>query len=447
MRRARQLAMVAAAASALGVVVSALVPLNALPPEPVEARPPPSTPYSLIEFGADPTGRDDSSAAFDRILAQAKGSRHIHIVIPAGAYRLQRRALMVVAGNHANYGIRISGAGQDVTELLVDNPDGGLGFRGNGLNRLSCTISDLSLVAVRDGAGVALAFDIANPGDHHARQFTAERVLIRGERFDRGSFSSGIEVRNAWYPALRDVKVTAPYGPLAPAPSPLAHAILLEDCYSPLLNECYVWGGRCGLVHRAAAKRPEDGIVRDSYFVGCEEGIVIDLVADPASWPEPGFHISDCHVNYRDRGIVLKGVRQATIDTSLFYCHDRTGTKWWKQEPATVAGGDARIPRPFEPRDIDLVHASDVIISHNIFTEPANPRRVAIVIGKNAGHVVMSSNQFNLGGVAIRNESKEPSYASGNVFGGKPSWAARLVRYEDPEGSLECIEYVPRPRP
>lgn len=403
--------------------------------------------HNLVENGADPTGRRDSTPAFERIAARAAGARHVHIVIPAGAYRLQRRVLLSATGNRANYGLRISGAGEDVTELLVDNPDGGLSFRGVGLNRLSCTISDLSLVAMREDAGVALAFETANPGDHHARQFTAERVLIRGERFDRGNFSSGVEVRNAWYPAIRDVKVTSPYGPQAASPSPLECGILLEDCYSPLLNACYVWGGRRGLVHSARHKRPEDGIVRDSYFVGCEEGIVVDLVADAAHWPEPGFHISDCHVNYRDRGIVFKGVRQATIDTSLFYCHDRTGTRWWKQEQPSVAGGDATTPRPYEPRDIDLVHASDIVISHNIFTEPANPRRVAIAIGRNSGHVLMSANQFNLGGVAIRNESKEPSHASGNVFGGKPDWAARLVRYEDPAGSLQSIDFSPRPRP
>jgi hypothetical protein len=401
----------------------------------------PQTTFNLVDHGADPTGQRDSSPAFERIVAAANGLRHVHVVIPAGAYRLARKVVVSATGNQANYGIRISGAGADVTELLVDNPDGGLAFRGVGLNRLSCTISDLSLVAVRENAGVALAFDTANPGDHHARQFAAERILIRGERFDRGCFSSGVEVRNAWYPSLDDVKVTGLYGPAAADPGSLAHGILLEDCYSPLVDSCYVWNARRGLVHRARARHPEDGIVRASYFVGCEEGIVLDLIPDPAKWPEPGFHISDCHVNYRDRGVVMRGVRQATIATTLFYCHDRTGTKWWKNEQPAVTGGDATTPRPYEPRDIDLEHASDVIISHNHFTEPANPRRVAIGIGSDSGHIVMSGNQFNLGGTAIRNESQEPSHSTGNVFGGRPDWSAELRRYDDQPGTLETRDF------
>ena len=401
----------------------------------------PQTTFNPVDHGADPTGQRDSSPAFESVVAAAKGLRHVHVVIPAGAYRLSRRVVLSATGNDANYGIRISGAGADVTELLVDNPDGGLAFRGVGLNRLSCTISDLSLVAVRENAGVALAFDTANPGDHHARQFKAEGILIRGERFDRGSFSAGVEVRNAWYPSLDDVKVTGPYGPAAADAAPLACGILFEDCYSPLVDSCYVWNARRGLVHRGRQKRPEDGIVRSSYFVGCEEGVVVELVSDPAQWPEPGFHISDCHVNYRDRGVVLQGVRQATIATTLFYCHDRTGTRWWNNQRPLVTGGDAVTPRPYEPRDIDLVHASDIIVSHNQFTEPANPRRVAVRIGRGSGHIVMSANQFNLGGVAIRNESQEPSYSTGNVFGGRPDWAAGLVRYDDQPGTLKSTDF------
>lgn len=403
--------------------------------------------FNLIDYGADATGERDSSPAFDRIMAHVGAVRHVHITIPAGAYRLDRRVILAASGNDTNYGIRVSGAGEDVTELRVTNTEGGLAFRGVGMNRLTCTIADLSLVAVRETAGVALAFDTANPGDHHSRQFTLENILIRGERFDRGSFSAGVEVRNAWYPSLDNVKVTGLQVLPAATPDPLACGILLEDCYSPMLTGCYVWGGVHGLIHRSRLKRPEDGIVRDSYFVGCVEGILIDLVSNAKQWAEPGFHISDCHVNYRDRGVVVRGVRQATISSALFYCSDRTGTQWYRKGRHTINGGDGKTPRPYETRDIDLEHASDIVISHNIFTEPATPNRVAIRIGKASGSIMVSANQFNMSGTAIKNESAEPSYASNNVFGGRPNWAARLTPYIDPAGALQTMDFKPLPRP
>jgi len=337
--------------------------------------------------------------------------------------------------------VRVQGAGEDVTELRVDNPDGGIEFRGVHINRLSFTISDLSLVAAREQAGVALAFDTANPGDHHGRQFNAENLLIRGDRFDRGSFSAGIEVRNAWYPRLDNVKVTTVYGPRSAEPDPMRCAILLEDCYSPMLRGCYAWGAVTGLRHCAKNIQPEDGIVRDSYFVGNVEGIVVDVVKQTEQWPEPGFHISDCHVAYRDRGIVFKGVRQATITHTLFYCSDRTGTRWFSGGSKEIAGGDQKTRRPYEPRDIDLEHASDIVITANIFTEPANPNRVGIRIGPASGHTLISGNQFNMSGIAIKNESAEPSYSSGNIFKGKPGWADQLVPCHDRPGTMRRTDF------
>lgn len=402
---------------------------------------------SLLDFGADDTGQEDSSPAFARLMQAVGGRRQVHIIIPAGIYRLAKRVLLETAGNAENYGMRVQGAGEDVTELRVDNPEGGIEFRGVHINRLSFTISDLSLVAVREQAGVALAFDTANPGDHHARQFNAENLLIRGDRFDRGSFSGGIEVRNAWYPRLDNVKITSAYGPRAAEPDPMRCAILLEDCYSPLLRGCYVWGALTGLRHRAKNIQPEDGIVRDSYFVGNVEGIVVDLVEQTEQWPEPGFHISDCHVAYRDRGIVLKGVRQASINHALFYCGDRTGTRWFSGGSKAIAGGDEKTRRPYEPRDIDLEHATDIVINANIFTEPANPNRVGIRIGPASGHILISGNQFNMGGIAIKNESAEPSYSSGNIFSGKPSWAGQLVPCQDKPGTMRRTDFDRSLRP
>ncbi|MDI9582891.1 MAG: glycosyl hydrolase family 28-related protein [Acidobacteriota bacterium] len=389
--------------------------------------------FSLRDFGADPSGIEDSSPAFARLMEAVGDRRQVRITIPPGTYRLASRVVLNAVGNAESYGMRIQGAGEDVTELRVDNPDGGLQFHGTHINRLSFTVSDLSMVAVRENAGVALAFDTANPGDHHSRQFNAENLLIRGERFDRGSFNAGIAVRNAWYPRLDNVKITSVYGPRPAESDPMEFAILLEDCYSPLVRGCYVWGARNGLAYRARDKQPEDGIVRDSYFVGCDTGVTVDLKADTAQWEEPAFHVETCHIAYRDRGVVLHGVRQANISHCLFYCSDRQGA-------AFHGGGPSR---DFDPLDIDLSYASDVIIDGSIFTEPANPRRVAVRIGPDSGYAIIHGNQFNLEGTAVRNESKTASFVTGNVFGGRRDFSQGLRRYVDPIGTLVISDAAP----
>lgn len=380
---------------------------------------------SVADFGADASGAKDASPAFNALWAAAAGERQVQVIIPAGRYRLESRVTFGARGNDSNYGLSVTGAGEDVTELQVANADGGLAFVGESLSRLSVTVSGLSLVALSEPAGTALSFDTANPGDQHSRQFNAHDLLIRGERFDHGSFARGLAVRNAWYPRLTNVKVTGRYGPRPPRRE-LAEAILLEDCYSPLLADCYVWDATDGLVYRGVRTAPEDGIVRDSYFVGCQRAVTVDLKRDVTNWEEPAFHLTGCHLAYADRGLTLQGVRQAFVRDCLFYCTDRGGA---------ILSPD-RTVRDFEPVDIDLVYAAEVQISGNIFTEPSNPKRVAVRIGPDSGVIRLSDNQFNLQGTAVRNESKLASFATGNLFGGRRDFTAGGRRYDDRTGSL-----------
>ncbi|TSA32048.1 MAG: hypothetical protein D4R65_10265 [Verrucomicrobiaceae bacterium] len=379
---------------------------------------------SIADYGADPTGVQDSSPAFDRLISAMGNSRHVSVRIPPGKYRLSRQAVFTADGNNEYYGLHIAGDGENVTEIIVDNEVGGLAFAGKQVTRLSVIISDLSVVAGREGAGTAVFFDTANWGVQNDRQFTARNITIRGERFDRGFFKTGLHVRNTWYAMFQNLNITQQYGPeMGAKQHSMEYGILLEDCYSPTVVDCRVENSRYGLVQRAVKTQPEDGIIRGSYFVGNVEGIVIDNKKEPKEWPEPGFHIDNCHVNYRDCGIRLKGVRQANISHVLFYCHDHTGTKWLKYEPAIIPGGDEARPRDFEPRDVDIAHGSDIILDGNIFTEPANPNRVGVRIGPDSGGILISGNQFNMSGTAIKNESLTPSYSSGNIFAGKPDWS------------------------
>jgi len=406
-------------------------------PDAIQAQEPPRPSahravFDPVDYGADPSGKTDSSPAFQRLVADMGKLRRAKIVIPPGVYLLSAPIEISASGNLETYGLAIKGAGQDVTELLVDNPQGGILWQGEQMNMLSVSVSDLSIVAARDHAGVGLQFSKRLLGVKHRTQFLAENVLIRGARFDVGSFDTGLVVRGAWYPRLRNVQVAGPYGVDEERTlNTMSEGILLEDSYNPMISHCRVWSAGDGLIHRSGEVPVEDGSIINSYFVGVKRGIVVQL-REAGQWEEPGLRISQCHIAYRDYGVTIRGNRQATIDHCLFYCMDRAGAAFPMYQDSE--------PRDFIPVDIDLEAAGDVIIDGNLFTEPANPARVAVRIGKQSGYVLIRGNQFNLEGLAVRNLSPQPSWSQGNFFGGRRNFTRSGPRHDDQTGTLVIDE-------
>ncbi|MFB2121631.1 glycosyl hydrolase family 28-related protein [Parapedobacter sp. 2B3] len=390
--------------------------------------------YNIVDFGADSTGVGDSSPAFDAILSAAIGSKQIEIYIPSGRYRIEKRIVIdstLFFGFNFHRGLIIRGVGQDVTELICDNNDGGLYFKGK-TNLLSVTVRDMSIVANREGKGTAIEFDNVNPGDHHSRMLQVKDVLIRGEKHTTGYFQSGIKCYNAWYPSFERVEIAPRYG-AGTENLFMDYGIFLEDSYSPLITSCYIWGKTdYGIFYRGNMKMPEDGIIDKTYIISANHGVYIDL-KDYPQWSEPAFRLTNSHINYRQNGIFLKGVRQVTISDNLFYCQNKGGSIYLNNTDPISA---------YESIDVNCQYASDVIIANNHFTEPASPKRVAIAIGELSAFVSISNNHFNFDALCIRNESTSPSYASANVFGGKPDFrAGNQTKYEDVTGTLQKIEY------
>ncbi len=390
---------------------------------------PPGTSVNVMDYGADPTGRTDCAPAFEAAFRAALPRRGVHVLLPPGRFLLRRAARFEILGNAQWTGVHFDGAGQNVTQLIVDNDEGGLFFQGTNTNRLTVELSGFSLVARRNGAGSAVRFDKPRCGVKHNRQFMVRNIEVRGETFAQGFFRRGFDIRNVWFPYFSNVTVGGRYGPSIPDDAAkMEFAFHLLDCYNPKFLTCHVWNGQCGLYYGATTEQsgPEDGTISNCYFVGNERGIVIQLKRQSRRWEEPGLHITDCHINYRDQGIVVEGLREATISLCLFYCNDRKGSPFFKGGPS----------RDFTPVDVDLVFAGDILITHNIFTEPSNPKRIAVRIGRHSGNILIAGNQFNIEGTAIRNESRRESYSSGNFFKGRRDFSQGLVKYADLTGTL-----------
>lgn len=364
-----------------------------------------------------------------------KQSQQIDIYIPAGKYKISKRVVLDqsnFAGYDSNHGLIFRGAGVDVTELICDNTQGGFYFNA-GTNRITVSVQDMSFVAPNDNSGTAIEFNTANQnaGDQHSRMLQVRNVLIRGEKYDKGYFSNGVLCYNAWYPMLENVKITARYGSGSEIYQ-MNMGILFQDCYSPLVTNCYFWGNAVyGLLYKGVNIEPEDGIVKDSYFVGQDNSVYVDLKTAP-EWSEPAFHLTNCHINYLKNGLFLKGVRQVFVSNNLFYCHNEGGSLW-HNNGSTVSS--------YESRDINCEYTSDAIISNNQFTEPASPKRIGIDISANSANILIQGNIFNFDAIGIRNKSAQPSRAIGNVFGGNPSFTIGFTPYVDETGTLQRIDF------
>lgn len=389
------------------------------------------TTLNILDFGADNTGTVDSSPAFLKLLVAMGNNRFIDVHIPAGRYKISQRIVFDqsnLSGYENSHGLIFRGAGEDVTELVCDNNEGGFYFNA-GTNLITVTIRDLSFVAVRDGVGTAIEFNTnnQNPGDHHSRMLQVQNVLIRGGKFNQGYFANGVLCYNAWYPMIDNVKITSRYGDDSEKYK-MNCGFLFQDCYSPLITNSYFWGNALyGLRYKGDKIAPEDGIIKDTYLVGQDNGIDIDLIKDYSKWAEPAFHISNCHVNYLKNGVSLKGIRQVFISNNLFYCHNLAGSRWRK---------DTNPVSTYESIDINCDYTSDVIISGNQFTEPASPRRIGIDISERSSNILIQGNIFNFDATGIRNNSPNVSRAIGNVFGGSPNFSVELIPYQDNTGTL-----------
>lgn len=367
------------------------------------------------------------------------GRKNVEVFIPAGKFRITERVVFdqpQFAGYSEGSGLSFRGAGEDATELLCDNPDGGFYFNA-GTNLITVTVSDMSFVAVRKGEGTAVEFDTAgqNAGDHRSRMFQARNILICGKIFNEGWFKNGVAVKNAWYPMLENVKVTTEYG--TDKAGKMKDGFLLENCYSPYVDKCYFWGPADFGLRYVSTIDGEDGIISGSYFVGQDVGVCVQLSNRTDGWGEPALHVSDNHIHYLKNGLAIKGVRQGFITGNLFYCFNKNGSKWWN---------DPNGPSEFESKDVELDASNDFIVSGNQFTEPASPRRVCIDILPTSGNILISNNIFNMDGTAIRNQSETPSRCIGNVFEGTPAFMTSngktvIIPYVDKHNTLKKIDF------
>jgi len=312
--------------------------------------------------------------------------------LPAGRYRLASRVALEIAADRDG-GLAITGDGQGVTVILVDNPTGGI-LLTDPRCRTQVTITGLSVLATRAGAGTAIEVASRRGGGRNFRSLTVRDVDIRGAAGNpRSYFATGILSLHQWRPLFDNVVFAGIADPASSRDRTDASPLFLADCgfaadgcYAPTFEHCYAWGAKTG--YRVVSEGPEEG-PEDGAFRRCTANLVRVGIDVRTPTIEPQLVIDACHVNARDVGIRVEKRKFFHIVNSLLYGLDQVD-------------GEPYV-------DIDLVDCRAGFVGGNIFQSPARhnlvpePRvdHTMIRIDGQSGDILVVDNTFNAKGRSV----------------------------------------------
>jgi hypothetical protein len=355
---------------------------------------------SVRDHGAVGDGVADDSAAFTAAFAAAGRAAGARVHLPAGRYRLASQVAVDLAADRDG-GLAITGDGQGVTVILVDNPAGGIRVD-DPRCRTQVTIAGLSFRPAREAAGTAIEVSSRRGGGRNFRSLTVRDVDIRGGGENpRSRFAIGILARNQWRPLFDNVVFAGVADPASSRDRTDASPLFLADCgfaadgcYAPTFEHCYAWGAKTG--YRVVSEGPQEG-PEDGSFRRCTANLVRVGIDVRTPTIEPQLVIDACHVNARDVGIRLEKRKFFHIVHSLLYGLDH------------VDGA------PYV--DIDLIDCRAGLVSGNIFQSPARhnlvpePRvdHTMIRIDGGCRDILVADNTFNAKGrsVVVASEAKQ----------------------------------------
>jgi len=349
-------------------------------------------------------GTDDSTACQSALNHVIQRGGRLHV--PAGAYLLNR----LVEYEGPDRMLSVVGDGVGVTQLVVPEGSHGGALSLRFQNRASqVTVTDLSFVSYAAGAGTALTINQPPGGDRHNRTVYLENVEVRGADPSLHYFLNGLDLTGCWRPLLAAVAVGGPFSPAVhekPSSNSIMYAmrigINLDQCYEPDIRDTYVWSCRVGITSiNDHGRLPEAFNIRSSRIVGVMTGIEFRRAGyAPTLW------MRDCHVNFVETGVHLRGCRLILISGTAFY------------NEIADAGVVAT--------DISLDECRETIIESNFFHQDGNPVRTHIAIGSGAEKtMIIQGNIFNAQAeTAIHftdteDQVKPITTISGNIMSGR----------------------------
>jgi hypothetical protein len=262
---------------------------------------------SVGATGARGDGVTNDSPAVQAAITRAITEGIRHVVFPPGSYLLNTPVTI------ANTSLQVSGAGMEVTRLLVNNTTGGLFFTSSGpaagaANGDYFYAHDFTLIAVGTGGlnrGTALSAVWPAPSTVPAALCLAvERVGIRSQQADSDNltqphFTVGMDIQNAHNSRLRDIHVMQ-------LSNQAATLLWLNNAhnaaaYRVTIDGMELLGGFYGLRVTGWVEN-----VQVSHFEIAGPAVALQVDGNASDIRNPALMIADGHINGRITGIYIR---------------------------------------------------------------------------------------------------------------------------------------------
>ncbi len=302
--------------------------------------------------------------------------------LPAGRFEIGERIDLT-----SDYGIghergnALRGPGGGTCTLILPGSDGLMNWTQASARDITMHLGGFHVLAAAGGdAGTIFAFDAAPGGVHHHRDIVARDIAIVAN--DTADYvTSAMRLRGIHRPLLDNVTCTNAFGPTITRD--LYHRggtiFDLEDCYAPVLRDCYAWGGQLGYRMVATIDPGMEGTQLTDCVAECLNGFLIDTLGQ-----EPGGVMRNCHANYGGDGV--SGVGYDIRNRRLFHIDDCT-----PYHIGTGQGTDMRL-RGCEVLEID---------NFTSWFDDDDDLRTSVTIDGTCDRITFNTPRFDGGGAAM----------------------------------------------
>jgi Pectate lyase superfamily protein len=384
--------------------------MRALTQQPPPAR---SGALNVRDYGALGNGVADDCPAIQATIAAALATGVLHVHLPPGSYRLNTPLAIT------DTSITVSGAGQEVTRLLVNNTTGGLIFVSNGVaasagNAHYLYVHDLTFVAVGPPATArGTALKASWPGATASPVadslfLTLERVGVRSQDYNSDEanqpyFLEGIHIQNAQNARLSDVHVIQ-------LNNDVGMLLWLDytstaSAYRVTLHGLALLGGGNGLKVTGWVEN-----VQVSDFEIVTGGVAIDIDGTTSNVKNPALLIHNGHANAPTAILRVLNWADVHVSNVSFYADLRSGStaigvvQCDTCRDVTFAHAKIAAVTPgTHPTDLlSIFHTARYVVTGNVFDLFHDTSGVignCLVVGDGATLGTIVGNVFSVNGV------------------------------------------------
>lgn len=323
---------------------------------------------SATDFGADPTGATDSSAAIQQMLDQIYSGETEDVVLyfPEGRYRFDAVCTLTVSQMKDDpILLRLVGTSARETILECHNETGLFLF--DSRNKSSqISMEKMTLRACRPSINSAFSFVFPEGGNLHHRSFICDSITIDGNA-SGDYFSTGLNLYGQWRPLVQHTRIE--YAVDRPA----GRGIDVSGTYTPRVVESVFSNLDTGILYDAI--NGEGGDFCGNEFERTRVGI-----ACSSQGIEPHLNIDSNRFSCEEYGIHIDARKFNFIRHNVFEDSGAAGREY----------ADIFIESTYATNQ----KASNHIISYNSFLPSENSAREMIRLGQKVSDVFVHDNHF-----------------------------------------------------